>query len=616
MWAGQASGGAGHRKWLMLLMLALAVGCGDSELTRTSQTGDTTSTTGDTSGDTAGTTGGTTPSDTSDPIPEDGCCVMVPAGGETTLMVEKFSVLNMGVLLYSRQSGEPVSEETIEYEIEAGGDAQLSVRSVVTDSSGRGLIQFVAGEELRSYEVTARHPGANSVTFTVEVGDVPKGNLRLTYVNSGESVYTVGPIEAFVFPRSQFVCNNFRPQASLPDTEYMDEVRTAGGSSTFNDLSVAEPWTVVAFGRGEYGQIAAAGCVGNVYLQENQTLETEVVLTLLALNPVGRYNVISNWDFTETLQDAGTVGQIILQIRDAAENPGRYLYDQLINVIQQFLGGLISGAVEFFLDVFGLDDQIEDGINSFIDSIDFISRIRQALIDLTDVVTNLEVISTLTVGKLGSDYEITGTDDWYGLAVYWRWNCGPNDPPECGRIELALDPDSDIGLVFGEWRGQVSAYNQLRIYPHSVNLRYGRLIVYILNEVIIPTLTNDNAHSMTEAILYWVNCNGLAESITGSDREICAPLDIVCIEADDIADVCDSTIRFLFGFAETLLNDLEVGSVLEMSGEGKLVERDGDLLVDEIIEGTYTGTVNLDDTRSPFSATWSATREQLDGVDE
>jgi hypothetical protein len=64
----------------------------------------------------------------------------------------------------------------------------------------------------------------------------------------------------------------------------------------------------------------------------------------------------------------------------------------------------------------------------------------------------------------------------------------------------------------------------------------------------------------------------------------------------------------VFGFAEVLLQDLQVDSVIELSGQAKLVERNGDLLIDELVEGQYDGWVNFNGTRSPFSATWSGVR--------
>jgi hypothetical protein len=332
----------------------------------------------------------------------------------------------------------------------------------------------------------------------------------------------------------------------------------------------------------------------------------ELVLTLLPLNPVGQYDSISHWDFTETLADAGTVGAILLQVFSLFEDPGRFLYDQIINLIRDFVGGLIAVAVDTFFDLTGLDDLLADAVNGFIEGNAFLSQLRQAGLDLRDMVTHLEVISSLTIGKIGSDYQVYGSDDWLGLAIYWRWNCADNPDPQCGRHELSLDPNSSLGLVYGEWNGQVSAYNQLQIYPHAINLQYGRLIVYVLNEIILPQLTDGNAHSMTDAILYWIGCEDFGLWVTGSDGEICALG--FCLQSDSIATACESVVRTVFGIGEFMLGNLEVESVMEMSGSATLVEEDGDLEVDNIIDGQYSGTVNISGSRSPFSATWSATK--------
>lgn len=547
-----------------------------------------------------------------DPPPADGCCIMIPSGGDSEIEVDQFGQVALGVLLFERESGAPVLNEIIEFTLidDGGGVVSITERQSVTNENGQAQIRFVAGELLETYTVKATHPGANSVEFRISVGDLPSGTLQVSYVNAGASVYDLTGVETYIFPRSHFTCNAFRPTSQIPEAAYMDEVSSVNRTSTFENLDIREPWTVIAIGKGDRGQLAAAGCVGDVFIRENQTTNTEVVLTLLPLNPVGRYRLTSHWDFTQTLEDSGNVGQILLQVFAAFENPGRFLVDQIINLVRQFLGGIIAGAVEFFLDIFGLDDRIEDAINGFIEGIDFLARIRQAGLDLRDIVTRLEVLSVLTIGKLGSDFEVRGTDDWLGLAFYWRWNCDENSPEDCGRIELAIDPNSSLGIVLGEWQGRVAAYNQLQINTHTVNLRYGELILYILNEVIIPTLTDGNAHSMMEAILYWIDCPGLALAITGSDGEICAPADIVCVRDDQIAGVCDSVIRTVFGFAEVLLRNLEIDSVIELGGEGRLVEVDGDLLVDEIVDGVYDGWVNFQDSRSPFSATWSAVRIQ------
>jgi hypothetical protein len=591
-----------------LAALLIAPGCGDSTLSHTAHRDDPDGPVNNAGADTHNPDG--------TPIGET-CCILIPAGGERELTVDQLGQITLGVFLFDKETGEPRPNELISWEIlESPAEVELNNRTANTDESGLGKVRFFAGEQIREYVVRASHPGANQVELVVSVGDLPSGDLEVSFIHSGASIYPVAPIEVMVFPDNVYRCDDFQPLNRLPDPDYFDEVRNVDRKAEFNTLLTRNAWTVVALGRGEFGQRAAAACSDDIRIRDSETTRVELVLILLPLNPVGRYDSVSHWDFTATLENTGNVGQVLLAIFDAFENPGRFLLNSIIDLIRSFLGGLIAGAVDFFLDIFGLDDLIENGINGFIGGNDFLSRLQQAGLDLRDMVTNLEVLSTLTIGKLGNDYQVYGSDDWRGLAVYWRWDCDENSPPDCGRIEIALDSGSDLGFVYGEWTGQVAAYNQLQIFTHSVNLRYGQLILYLLNNILIPALTDGNAHSMIEAILYWIDCEGLSLAITGNDGEICAPADIVCIDAEDIEAVCDSVIRSVFGFAEVLLGNLAVDSVIELSGNAKLVEMDGDLLVDEILDGEYNGWVNIQGERSPFTATWSATRiERSDDED-
>ncbi|MEZ4460430.1 MAG: hypothetical protein R3E66_12040 [bacterium] len=187
-----------------------------------------------------------------------------------------------------------------------------------------------------------------------------------------------------------------------------------------------------------------------------------------------------------------------------------------------------------------------------------------------------------------------------------------NAPADCGAIPLIADPNGeigDLGVLSSEWTGRVVAYNQLQIDTHTVSLRYGRLILYILNEVILPAVTDDNAHSLTEAFAYWVGCGDLATSITGSDGEVCALG--ACIRDDQIEGFCTTAVSTLFGFADLLVQNLEFDIGLRLGGEGKLIEEDSDGFADKIEEGEFSGFLQNSEggQSSPFTADFSAIRE-------
>jgi hypothetical protein len=170
-----------------------------------------------------------------------------------------------------------------------------------------------------------------------------------------------------------------------------------------------------------------------------------------------------------------------------------------------------------------------------------------------------------------------------------------------------------LGIVSSDWTGRVVAYDQLQIDQHSLSLRYGRLIIYLLNDVLLPALTDGNAHSLSEAFAYWIGCSSLATSITGSDGEVCALG--ACITDAQIESFCVSSVQTLFGFADLMIRGLEFDLSMHLGGEGRLIEEDSDGFVDQIEEGIYSGYVQSADggmSSSAFSADWTATRVSFD----
>ena len=293
--------------------------------------------------------------------------------------------------------------------------------------------------------------------------------------------------------------------------------------------------------------------------------------------PSGRYEVTSHWDFSQAVENSGPIGATIVRVLNVFQNPGQAIYDEIIQLINYAVGGIISGSIDTFLDLTGLDQKFQNMINNAVENNDALRRVRDAGRDVRDVIANLEVTSVLTIGKLSSSYEFNGTDNWLGITLYWRWNCPANAPPECGAIPLKVDGSEDIadlGILSTNWNGRVVAYDELQIDQHPITLRYGRLIIYILNEVILPQLTGGNAHSMSEAFAHWLGCDRIALSITGSDREVCALG--ACVYADDIEGFCESATGTLFGFADVLIKGLEFDVGLRVGGEAKLVETDSD----------------------------------------
>ena len=135
----------------------------------------------------------------------------------------------------------------------------------------------------------------------------------------------------------------------------------------------------------------------------------------------------------------------------------------------------------------------------------------------------------------------------------------------------------------------------MQIQRHPLPLRYGRLIEFIMSQVILPEMTDGNAHSLVDAFSYWLGCGSLAKDITGSDGKQCALGQ--CITKNDIEGFCKSAIGTVFGAADLAISNLEYDTGIYVGGEATLVETTSDSKVDYIEEGSYDGYIEVNDEK-------------------
>ena len=175
------------------------------------------------------------------------------------------------------------------------------------------------------------------------------------------------------------------------------------------------------------------------------------------------------------------------------------------------------------------------------------------------------------------------------------------DPPDCGRTEISHDSLLELQLVSGDWEGVLMGYDKLNIMNHGVDLRYGKLINYLINNVLLPAIAG-GATNFHAALEYWFNCQGFAQWLSGIS------LFGYSIGYDSAYSVCSGAIGLLgrlIGFGTAMLSLQEFSSVMFLNGEVKLVENTGDFMVDALEGGTWAGTLNFGDSVSPVRGLWS-----------
>ncbi|MBN1947256.1 MAG: hypothetical protein JW797_16420 [Bradymonadales bacterium] len=542
--------------------------------------------------------------------------VLLPAQGNTDLIVGYESSQELGVYLYSLADGQPVPDALINWLMEGdgSGNAQLNARNTYTDTYGLASVRFNAGNVPTEYSVTASYPGANNVVYQLTVMDLPVGSLEVTVRHPSASIYDVSPINVRIFPRQELQCSFLSP--GMWPAEYFAQVDIANTSETarFDNLLAGDAFTIVATGFGAIGEIAAQACQDDVFIEENVTRNIEMVLQLLPLNPVGQYDAQSWWDLRQALLETGSVGSIIMDILDLFENPGEQILDYMLDALGYFVGGWVEDVVEVFIDLTGLDDLIAGWINDLINQSETLREFFSIGCDLRRMVTRLQILSVLDIGKLGSNFEVFGVDTWVGLGIcdftpnpdFQVGECDNTD--DCERIAIVID-NRELGLLRGDWQGRVLSYNHLQIDLHAIDFNYGRLILFVLEQYIFPLLVDEEPPvSLEDVFADIIDCAGLAEWVTGSDGEICV---IGCVTDDQIEGFCNSAIELVFGtFFESFVSALSFDSVMQMRGDVTLVNDDTDLDVERLTDGEYVGNITVNDRSTPFTATFVGQRRE------
>ena len=516
--------------------------------------------------------------------------------------------LRVKVIDYAR--GGPAVEAAVRFTLKKqpgseAGDASLSSATAYTDAAGIATVTFRSNSVADvGYAVDVTADLADPISFDVFVTNAPRGTLKVDLRYEGPIAVKNVHVRLV---SGQYTCTQFNPVR--PTTDVLGEktlLGTTGGEVTWPNLPEAQRFTVFATAESQNDHLAAAGCLDGIVIVPNQENKTTLTLHLLTLNPTGVYDSTSVFDFTGAIP--GQLGQLVDEISLLFTSPGQFLINQIKKLAALYVGEFITNAV------FGLfEDAVADVIDDwmFNRSPAWVRDILTVGQDLFQIVNNLELEATLKISKLTNEYYVQGVLLWDGVALYWRLGCArpgeANYDPLCGRNEFSLSAFSNtqfpMDIIEGKFTASIQDFDQLDIDNHTIKLNYGRLIIFALNELVLPALTGQ--HTLTDAILSFINCASIADGIYFSG------LSTIGISESDIESFCTNGITLITRPVELILGALAVDSQLRMSGHAVLSDDNDDLYVDRIQQGSFLGHFESDgQAGSPFTGTWSATRRQ------
>ena len=525
------------------------------------------------------------------------------AAGDTEKTTTLQGEIELGVLLFDNM-GQSMAGEHVHFRIiNPDQQAELSSQRSITNESGFAKVSFYAGNQLGDYEIEVMHDQANiPVRFDIEVLDLPSGSLTIRFDYQGP--VSLDQLEVYLLEDSDYC--DFAQYLVPPENVVLSESGlTVNNFFAIDPLPAGRRYSVLVRARSSInGTLAAGGCTDDLRVAEDENLEIGVSLLLLPLNPSGEYELINYFDFTDAIP--GQVGQVIegLVRFFGDQNNEREIGGLIFDVVEDLareaagsIGGLVVDLIRNWVE-----DDLNSLINRYIDE-DGPQWIRDFFTigqDLISVVSNMEVISQMNLSKARSDGTFDGSQNWVGLAFYWRLGCDEADS-ECGRYPFRMDDIVEgaegVQLVFGQFEGRIHSYNQGIIHMHNMDLQYGRLILFVLNQIILPRIAN-GATSISEGLVNLANCSGFASRLTGG-RDYLRLGGINIVSRSRIEGWCTSAMELTGSAAHYLLEGLEIDTRMDLQGEMVFVESNNDLLIDQITDGVWWGSLRTSEEAAP-----------------
>ncbi|MFZ4577570.1 MAG: hypothetical protein ACOYOB_04155 [Myxococcota bacterium] len=501
----------------------------------------------------------------------------------------------------SPADGVPVFWEIVENQgINGPGLGALDSAMTATDEKGlTGNVFHANKSPAVAYKLKLSCEGAEDVYIDVTVTDLPKGTIRVTMVYDNE--VPLGQVMVRLMP-SPFSCASFKPV--YPPAGFVGSKTTLlEDKPEFLNLAADKKYGIYVIGKDQNNHLTAAGCADGVLVMDKQVTEVTVTVYTLPLMASGPYDMINHFDFTGAIP--GQLGKILDTAVQIFYDPGAFIISQVKNLVKQMLPGIIVDLA------FGLfEDALAGVVTDWLlnKSPPWLQSFFTMGQDVLQIVKNLEMLGDLIIKKVSNEYFVKGDINFTGVNLYWKLGCDKKDPnyATCGQIPLDLkqavvDPNFPLDLVGATFTGTISAQTKLTIDSGTVKLNYGKLILFVLTQVVLKKITGET--TFLGAMEKLINCDGIAKGIGGSI------LGKIGLSEATVKGICSSTVSLLVMPLEAYLGGLALDSKLSLNGGCTMVDDTDDLKVDKLIDGYWVGTIVTDTPGKPFKGDFTATRK-------
>ena len=491
----------------------------------------------------------------------------------------------------------------------------LTVTTVNTDTTGRATFQLqsLAAARPATFRVRAQVEGAAPVFWNIVVAREGTGGLsvQVTY-NCASRRYDYNDIaktRISVFANQACAAVNVGG-GPLPPAQFAIEIspyNDVQNRVSISDLAEGQVLAIVAQGITATDGVITSGCLDMVQVMSGQLTPVTIDMCDLNLEYKGIFLVENEFDLAavldesenETLQTVGTMLELIAAVGGGVgDNPETARGDAVVDLICEFAD---------FSE--GLCDVVRG----------FGARIIHELIELYVPPQVLDVLNILgDIYRIASEFTLigelefiqprpdaagvlTGNDNrWLKFRFIWRNGCPFPTIEECTREftvgELGLDRRALAGAFDAD-----ATPADLHIRSHGITVHYGALMLALAEHWIIPTVLGVQGPVTLEDMLGdLIPCQDINAALPGGNPN---------------SGLCeDILVDALSRVARQQLERLEFSpEQFRLEGNVTTADSDGDLRIDQLVNGVWNGTVDLG-TPIAFPGTFRGCRRPAPGM--
>jgi len=504
------------------------------------------------------------------------------------------------------EDGAPVSGVTVKFAVEndPNGLAQPTALAGITEADGIGKIAIKPKRnEVGQFVIKAYVEGGTNPPpakyFDIVV--TPKGTVPLTVIATYGGTRPVSSYSVRLYKQ------NAQGSPGCGDLNDLYENGTAttardgvqlSQSAKFPDFDglatdKTQKYTILAFSLNANQKVQAWVCnATDGVVEDGKSKTVEVAMTDRAPLYVGAYDVISKFDFVSAIPEPyGTyVDYVVSFFQDPTGTLLEIACDLLTGegeTLNSFCD-LVFDEVGGELQLTALGEFASDLLNAVITGLardSIFDTIFTVGGDVADILKEFELRATIQFKKepdaTGKFADGDATENWHTVRVKWTLgaNCDPDTEAGCGTIQQNLQQFGySGGAITGTFGASVAAFYNLTIDQHPLNLRYGALLSFFAERLLIPLIIHGTDTSTWvvdryEELLGYL-LGGGSECLTASTSDatncpdIGEDVDCCCAKFADsigqatsaVARACDVIVGTAPSFLRNTLENLDVES--------------------------------------------------------